>query len=103
MSLRSLAGVTLVTVACAGCSGGGGVTQQPLSSHEPHRSLVLGQRGLNNDAAIAGRKDATGQPTQLYRGPGGQLLYQDGSPVQFDSVRKQLQDLRSEERISPVR
>ena len=106
MSLRCLAAVTLLAVACsggAGCSGGGGVTQQPLSSHEPHHSLVLGQRGLNDDAAIAGRKDAAGHPTQLYRGPGGQLHYQDGSKVQFDSVRKQLQDLRSEQRISPVR
>ncbi len=102
MTFRSLA-VTLVAAVCSGCSGGGGVAQRPLSSDEPHRSLVLGQRGLNNDAAIAGRKDAAGHPTQLYRGPGGKLLYQDGSPVQFDSVRKQLQDLRSEERISPVR
>jgi hypothetical protein len=58
---------------------------------------------LNGDAAIVGRKDATGQPTQLYRGPGGQLHYQDGSKVQFDSVTRQLQDLRTEERISPVR
>ena len=103
MSFRSLAVVTLVGVAGWGCSGGGGVTQQPLASHEPHPSLVLGQGGLNNDAAIAGRKDVAGHPTQLYRGPGGQLLYKDGSKVQFDSVRKQLQDLRSEERISPVR
>ncbi len=103
MSLGSLAAVTLVAVACCGCSGAGGLTQQPLSSHEPHHSLVLGQRGLNTDAAIAGRKDAAGQPTQLYRGPGGQLHYQDGSKIQFDSVRRQLQDLRSEERISPVR
>ena len=101
MTFRSLAAVTLVAAACCGCSGGWGTTQQPLSSHEPHHSLVLGQ--LHSDAGIAGRKDAVGQPTQLYRGPGGQLLYQDGSPVQFDSVRKQLQDLRTEERISPVR
>ncbi len=76
--------------------------QQPLASHEPHHSLVLGRRGLNDDA-IAGRRDVAGHPTQLYRGPGGQLFYQDGSPVQFDSVRKQLQDLRSEQQISPVR
>jgi hypothetical protein len=103
MSYRSLAVVTLVAVACSGCAGGGGVTQEPLSTHEPHHSLVLGQNGLNGDAAIVGRKDATGQPTQLYRGPGGQLHYQDGSKVQFDSVTRQLQDLRTEERISPVR
>ncbi len=103
MSFRSLAVVTLVGVAGWGCAGGGGVTQQPLSSHEPHHSLVLGQNGLSGDATLTGRKDATGHPTQLYRGPGGQLHYQDGSKVKFDSVVKQLQDLRTEERISPVR
>ncbi len=103
MTFRSLAAVTLLAAACSGCSGGGGVTQQPLSSYGPHDALVLGQRGLNNDAAIASRKDAVGQPTRLYRGAGGRLFYQDGSPVQFESVRKQLQDLRSENQISPVR
>ncbi len=104
MSTR-LAAVTLIAVLCTGCSNGV-VTQRPLASdttHQPHHALVLGQQGVSNDASIAGRKDVVGQQTQLYRGPGGQLLYKDGSKVQFDSVKKQLQDLRSEQSISPVR
>lgn len=109
MSLRSPVSAALIAAACTvctvctGCSGGGNFSQQPLPTHAPHQSLVLGHHGATNDPAIAGRKDATGQPTHLYRGPNGQLHYQDGSQVQFDSVKKQLQDLRSEENISPVR
>ena len=63
---------------------------------------MFGHQGPH-DASIDGRKDVQGQPTQLYRGPGGQLLYKDGSQVQFDSVKRQLQDLRTEQNISPVR
>lgn len=93
----------MLIAACAGCAGDDIVAQRPLPTHEPHHALVLGRPGANGDPAIDGRKDGDGQPTQLYRGPGGQLHYQDGTQIQFDSVKKQLQDLRSEERISPVR
>ena len=47
--------------------------------------------------------DENGEPIRLYRGAGGRLYYKDGSPIDFDSVRKQLQDLQSEQRISTVR
>ncbi len=93
----------MVLAACTGCAGGGDTVQRPLPSHGPHHAMVLGHHGATADPALAGRNDASGQPTQLYRGPGGQLHYKDGSQIQFDSVKKQLQDLRSEERIAPVR
>ncbi len=84
----------------AGCSQSSGVTQSTLGAHEPHPSLVLGHRDAGED--LNRRKDPQGKPAQIYHGPGGKLYYQDGSPVPFDSVKQQLQDLRSEERISSV-
>jgi len=84
----------------AGCSQSTGVTQSTLGAHEPHPSLVLGHRDVSDD--LQGRKDPSGKPAQIYHGPGGKLYYQDGSPVPFDSVKQQLQDLRTEERISPI-
>ena len=84
----------------AGCSSSTGVQQSTLRAHEPHPSLVLGHREAADD--LQGRKDPSGKPAQLYRGPGGKLYYQDGSAVPFDSVKQQLQDLRTEERTSPI-
>ena len=97
-----------VTLIGAGCSGGfggsgGGVYQQPLGSSETHPSLVLGQYGAVEESWVTGRRDENGEPIRLYRGAGGRLYYKDGSPVDFDSVKKQLQDLQTEQRISTVR
>jgi len=89
----------------AGCSGGSGsrVNQQPLGSSATHPSLVLGQYGAVEESWVTGRRDENGEPIRLYRGPGGRLYYKDGSPIDFDSVKKQLQDLQTEQRISTVR
>ncbi len=94
-----------VTLIGAGCSGGSGAAmyQRPLGSSATHPSLVLGQRGAGEESWVTGRRDEMGRPIRLYRGPGGRLYYKDGSPVDFDTVKKQLQDLQSEQRISPVR
>jgi hypothetical protein len=93
----SLSAVVLIA---AGCSQSTGVQQSTLGAHEPHPSLVLGHRDAIDD--MEGRKDPAGKPAQVYHGPGGKLYYQDGSAVPFDSVTKQLRDLRTEERISPI-
>ncbi len=92
-----------VTVAAAGCSGGSDVYQQPLGSSTTHSSLVLGQYGAVEESWVTGRRDENGEPIRLYRGAGGRLYYKDGSPIDFDSVKKQLQDLQTEQRISTVR
>ncbi len=99
---RSLFAITLVA---AGCSGGSGaaVHQRPLGSSTTHSSLVLGQYGEGEESWVTGRRDENGEPILLYRGAGGRLYYKDGSPIDFDSVKKQLQDLQSEQRISTVR
>lgn len=93
------------TLVAAGCSGdfGGGVYQQPLGSNTTHSSLVLGQYGEGEESWVTGRRDENGEPILLYRGAGGRLYYKDGSPIDFDSVKKQLQDLQTEQRISTVR
>ena len=94
-----------VTLIAAGCSGGSGdgVHQQPLGSSATHSSLVLGQRVAGEESWVTSRRDENGEPILLYRGAGGRLYYKDGSPIDFDSVKKQLQDLQTEQRISPVR
>ncbi len=91
--------ILLVVLLAAGCSTS--VQQEPLYSTEDSRPLVLtgdytGQDWYSKRNDI-GRTDGR----QLYYGPGGTLRYEDGSPVEFKSVKKQLQDLRTEERISP--
>ncbi len=99
----SLVAVTLTAAGCSGGSGGSGVYQQPLGSRATHPSLVLGQHGAGEESWVTSRRDEMGRPIRLYRGPGGRLYYKDGSPVDFDTVKKQLQDLQSEQRISTVR
>ncbi len=91
------------TLVAAGCSGGSGVYQQPLGSSTTHSSLVLGQYGAVEESWVTSRRDENGEPIRLYRGAGGRLYYKDGSPIDFDSVKKQLQDLQTEQRISTVR
>ena len=98
----SLCAVTLIGAGCSGAAGSR-VYQQPLGSSATHPSLVLGQNGQGEDNWVTGRRDENGEPIPLYRGPGGRLYYQDGSPIDFDSVKKQLQDLQTEQRISTVR
>ena len=93
--------MSAVAMVAAGCSPSAGVKQSTLAAHEPHPSLVLGHRDAGDD--LHGRNDPSGSPPQVYYGPGGKLYYHDGTPVPFDSVMKQLQDLRTEERISSVR
>lgn len=99
----SLVAVTLTVAGCSGGSGGSGVYQQPLGSRATHPSLVLGQQGAGEESWVTGRRDENGEPIPLYRGAGGRLYYKDGSPINFDSVMKQLQDLQTEQRISTVR
>lgn len=77
--------------------------QQPLGSSTTHPSLVLGQYGAVEESWVTSRRDENGKPIRLYRGAGGRLYYKDGSPIDFDSVKKQLQDLQTEQRISTVR
>ena len=98
--------VILAAVGCASL----GINQLPLfsDSDQPpppsatERSLVFGPRGATEEGWIATRNDkTTGIPQAIYQGPDGKLYYQDGTPVPFKSVRQQLQDLRSEERIRP--
>ena len=90
----------------AGCSGAG-VFQQPLARDQQVRpqstdaSLVLGGVGRANDWTASRNDGADATERQLYYGPSGRLYYDDGTAVQFDSVKKQLQDLRAEERIRP--
>jgi hypothetical protein len=101
---RSVLLAVILTV--AGCAQSG-IFQQPLATDRPARpqstdaSLVLGGADQANDWT-ARRNDGTDRTErQLYFGPNGRLYYDDGSAVQFDSVKKQLQDLRAEERIRP--
>ncbi len=91
----------------AGCSTGG---QGELYSAGPARSPEAPDHALvfapAQDSGLAARNDALAgiRPGQtLYYGPGGRLYYADGTPVHFQGVKRQLQDLRSEERINPVR
>lgn len=105
----------MLSAAClvaTGCTAPA-VNQQPLMSDggapldAPRRSLVLSDQALAEGAWITGRNDAAAglkrRPPELYYGPGGQLYYSDGTAVQFKGVKKQLEDLRAEERINPVR
>ncbi|MHC5007092.1 MAG: hypothetical protein ACYTGF_07015 [Planctomycetota bacterium] len=95
-----------VTLMAAGCARSG-IFQQPLATDQQVRtqstdpSLVLGGVGQENDWTARRNDGADRTERQLYYGPNGRLYYDDGSAVQFDSVKKQLQDLRAEERISP--
>ncbi|MHC4979086.1 MAG: hypothetical protein ACYTGT_08700 [Planctomycetota bacterium] len=95
-----------VILSAAGCAQSG-IFQQPLATDQRVRpqstdsSLVLGGVGQENDWTAHRNDDAGDRQRQLYYGPSGRLYYDDGSPVQFDSVKKQLQDLRAEERIGP--
>ncbi len=92
-------------VAAAGCSTSP-VQQQPLyaaPSGGPGDTLVLGGWSGTEEDWIAARNDQGRTPMQLYTGPSGKLYYKDGSPVEFHSVRRQLEDLRAQERINPVR
>jgi hypothetical protein len=73
----------------------------PCGHPDRGRSLVLGGVGQENDWTARRNDGADPSERQLYYGPNGRLYYDDGSAVQFDSVKKQLQDLRAEERISP--
>ncbi|MHC4143067.1 MAG: hypothetical protein ACYSUF_14800 [Planctomycetota bacterium] len=95
-----------VILTAAGCAQSR-VFQQPLATDQRVRtqstdaSLVLGGAGQENDWTARRNDGADPSERQLYYGPDGRLYYDDGSAVQFDSVKKQLQDLRAEERISP--
>ena len=96
-----------VILAAAGCSQLA-VKQQPLMSDQrlpaapTGSSLVFGEVDPPDDDWIATRNDkglGVRQQQSVYYGPGGRLYYPDGTPVEFKGVRKQLQDLRAEERI----
>ena len=96
-----------VILTAAGCAQFG-IFQQPLATNQQVRpqstdaSLVLGGADQEADDWTAHRNDdANGPERQLYYGPSGKLYYDDGSPVQFDSVKQQLRDLRAEESIRP--
>ena len=95
-----------VILTASGCAQSG-TFQQPLATDQRVRtqstdsSLVLGGVGQENDWTARRNDGADPSERQLYYGPNGRLYYDDGSAVQFDSVKKQLQDLRAEERISP--
>jgi hypothetical protein len=47
-----------------------------------------------NDAALGVRRSAM----HLHYGPDGGLLYPDGTPVPFEGVTRQLQELRAQQR-----
>jgi hypothetical protein len=96
-----------VTLATAGCAQHG-IFQQPLATDRQPRpqsttdaSLVLGGPGQEDDWTARRNDGADRAERQLYYGPNGRLYYDDGTAVQFDSVKRQLQDLRAEERIRP--
>jgi hypothetical protein len=95
-----------VTLSAAGCSWPG-VFQQPLATDQRVRpqttdqALVLGGAGQADDWTAHRNDGANRRERQLYYGPSGRLYYDDGSPLKFDSVKKQLRDLRAEERIRP--
>ena len=109
-AVRRLIRSSSLVVLLAGVPACSDYSQQPLltDQHVPpvpgHRPLVLsdmsghnGEDATRNDENIGVR----GAGRNTHYGPGGKLYYEDGSPVQFDSVRKQLQDLRAEEQIRP--
>ncbi|MHC4217822.1 MAG: hypothetical protein ACYSU7_05125 [Planctomycetota bacterium] len=81
------------------------VFQQPLASDQPARpqptdpTLVLGGADQPDDWTAHRNDSVTGNQRRMYYGPSGKMYFEDGSAVPFDSVRKQLQDLRAEERI----
>jgi hypothetical protein len=93
-----------VILTAAGCSELK-VFQQPLASDPPPRaqttdpSLVLGGTGQQDDWTARRNDNISGNQRQVYYGPSGKMYYEDGSAVPFDSVRKQLQDRRAEDRI----
>ena len=106
---RLIPSLLCVFFAAAGCESLG-INQQPLYSDQPppppsagtERSLVFGPEGVTEEGWIATRNDrTTGIPQAVYQGPDGKLYYQDGTPVPFKSVRQQLQELSSEQRIRP--
>ena len=93
-----------VILTTAGCIRSG-VHQQPLLTDQRVRpqstdsSLVLGGLGQEDNWTAHRNDGADRRQRQLYYGPSGKLYYDDGTPAQFDSVRKQLQDLRAQDRI----
>jgi hypothetical protein len=93
-----------VILTTAGCTGSG-IHQQPLLTDQQVRprstdaSLVLGGVGQADNWTARRNDGADRRHRQLYYGPSGRLYYDDGSPVKFDSVLKQLRNLRAEERI----
>lgn len=102
---RCLAAVAVL--AATGCSQTA-INQQPLMRDRPAgpgpaagESLIFADLNAG-DGAVEGRRDRdlnVRDGPQYYFGPGGRLYYPDGTPVPFESVKKQLQDLRTEQRI----
>ncbi len=107
-------GFCALVSAVAGAAGCAlmGVNQGPLASDGPApsppgpgRSLVVGGRvpaGEGEDAVMGRNDDALGvrpNGVSVYYGPDGQLLYRDGTVVPFKGVTRQLQDLRTQQRI----
>ena len=97
----ALLGVILTATGCAQS----GIFQPPLAKDQQVRpqstdaSLVFGGAGQENDWTARRNDGADETQRKLYYGPSGRLYYDDGTPVKFDSVKKQLQDLRTETRI----
>jgi hypothetical protein len=92
-----------VILIASGCSSST-VNQAPLASdlRAPRRSadpaLVLGGTGQADDWTASRNDPSINNQRSLYYGPKGQLYYDDGSPVKFKSLRRQLQDFQAEER-----
>ena len=87
-------------VIVAGCTV---ANQTPLARENAaaHRSLVVSPLA-GGSAALNGRNDASinlrHKQTPFLEGPGGKILYEDGSMVEFKTVREQLRDLKAEDR-----
>ena len=101
--------ILVLALVASGCSGAGNVQQGSLATHQrarsdaTSRSLVLsGAAAGDEEGWLAARNDVvTRTPSKVYVGPGGRMFYADGTPVPFEGVRKQLENLRAENSIRP--